>query len=205
VVLGSLLVAVVGVVVLGDRTLDREGLEKALPTKTDVPGYLANRGVVTVLDPPGDDVEGRAVLTGEKLDRQCQVYRANDDPWACDGLRGMGIVGFANEKNVDSRISSLVLAYDGNGAAEKAWRAMVEQTRKLVGGAAEQVAPRAGDESVVFAGKSGSVVTMRIGSVVAQAVTHFDYGYRTGNQPSELKDPIEMWVKVQAEKIEEAL
>jgi hypothetical protein len=200
-----LLVAGVGVVALGDRSLDREGLEKTLPTETDVPGYLANRGTVTVLDPPGDDIEGRAVLTGERLDRQCQVYRANDDPWACDGLRGLGVVGFENEKNVDSRISSYVLAYDSSGAAKKAWRAMVEQTRKLMGVAAERETPRAGDESVVFASESGSVVTMRIGSVVAQAVTYFSYGYPTGNQPSELKDPIEMWVRVQAEKIEEAL
>jgi hypothetical protein len=204
-VLGLLVVAGVGVVALGDRKLDRQGLEKALPTEADVPGYVASRGIVTVLDPPGDDVEGRAVLTGERLDRQCQVYRANDDPWACDGLRGMGVVSFANKKNVDSRIGSYVLAYDGDGAAKKAWREMVEQTRRLMGAAAEREAPRAGDESVVLAGKSGSVVTMRIGSVVAQAVSHFGGGYLTGNQPSEVKDPIEMWAKVQAEKIEEAL
>ena len=190
-----------------DPTLDgSKEINAALPTEKDMPGFMPNRGIEGVLSPPGGDRNGKAVLTGRELGAQCRTYRKQEDGWACQGLQGMGMVGFANTSNVDSRVGSFVLAYKDDDAAETAWKKMVEKTRKELPKAKEQKAPHVGDESQYFVLGTGSVVVLRSGSVVAQAMSFYEYGYKDGAEyADELKDPIRMWSALQVKKMEEAL
>ncbi|MDQ1033181.1 hypothetical protein QF035_010763 [Streptomyces umbrinus] len=210
---GGVLVLLAGALAYAFRagpTLDgSEEVDGALPTDKDLDGYASIGGVVGVLSPPGGyrNEKGKALLTGSQLDAQCRTYRKEKDGWACRGLRGMGMTGFVNTSDVNSRLGSFVLAYKDDAAAGTAFRRMVNESRDDLH-AEEQKEPDVGDESRSFRLESakGSVVVLRCGSVVAQVLSNNGYGY-SGDEGAGGKDadPIRMWADRQAEKIEEAL
>ena len=68
---------------------DTKNINAAIPTENDMPGYVASRGNASVLSPLSGDRNGKAVLTGSKLDDLCETYREEDDGWACQGSQGM--------------------------------------------------------------------------------------------------------------------
>ncbi|KJK40105.1 hypothetical protein UK23_40545 [Lentzea aerocolonigenes] len=175
----------------------------ALPTVDDMPGYRAHRGAGDVLSDPGTGDDGQAVLTGKPLGNLCFSYQNQNDGWACEGLLGLGVVGFVNDSL--ARVGSFVLAYQDEASATKAWSAMVRATRAEHEHAEVRDQPHAGDESRSFVLSTGTITVMRFGSVVAQAVSLSEYGFEDRVvPPSAAKDPIEQWVRVLAEKIEDA-
>lgn len=117
-----------------------------------------------MLTAPSCDRNGKAVVTGNDLDAPCRTYREQKDGWACQSLRGMGIVRFANLSNVDSRVGSFVLAYQNDDAAETAWKVMVEETRKLVPDAEQQKGFEVGDESQSLVVPAGTRVPQLMGT-----------------------------------------
>lgn len=203
----AVLLAALAMYAFRDVTLDSfDDVDAALPTEKDMPGWSANRGIIGTLPPPKGDRKGKLVLVGGKLDGQCRIYRKKSNGWACDGLQGMGMVGYAYNKNVFTRVSSMVLAYEDSGAAEAAWKALVEKTRNEYKKAEEGTGPEVGDESRSFAMRVGTIVVLRSGSVVAQVMSHNDFGFGSGSGTDNARrDPIRMWSSVQAEKIARAL
>lgn len=197
--------AVIAVLMLaGCATLDdAAAVESALPTTKDMPGYSASGGVVSVLDAPKNAGMGKTVYSGDKLAAACARYRRSGDAWACEDLRGLGIAAYQDNENVESRVSSFVLGYRSSGAAKDAWRRAVAQQRKDLPKSKEAAEPAYGDESRTFTTPTGSIVLMRQASVLAIAMSHYDYGYRSDD--SATADPIETWAEVQQQKIEQAL
>jgi hypothetical protein len=215
-----LLVAGLVTYLLQDATVEsRDGVESTLPVSGDMRDWSPNRGVIGTLRPPKGDKKGKIVLTGGRLDRQCEIYRKKSQGWACEGVRGLGTIGYAYDENVFTRVSSLVLTYEDDGAAEDAWQAMTDRTRSELKKLKpeESSSDQVGDESRSFTMPTGTVVVMRSGSVVAQAISHNDYGFDHGGDvdaedpagygevDDARKDPIEKWSTLQAKAVREAL
>jgi hypothetical protein len=179
---------------------DNGAVDRALPTEGDFPGYFANRGVAVVLDPPGGDVDGRVVVTGDALRKQCEHYRGQGDGWACDGLRGLGLVGFADSENVESRVGAYVLSYADAGAAKDAWRTMVDKVRAEQP-AFEERTIAGGDQRAAYGAPQGTLAVLRTGPVVTLTISSFDYGYRA----PEWEDPIGKWTEAVVRKLTAAL
>ncbi|MFD2468271.1 hypothetical protein [Amycolatopsis silviterrae] len=207
-------VVLVGAVACGGPTLDREAaMESALPVEKDVPGFVASGGIDGPLRGPQGMQMGRIALAGDKLAAQCRTYGAEGTGWACDGLVGLGTVGFEDVNNVEARIASFVLAYDGEGSAETAWSKLVDATRANL----HELSPRQGsdpaegDQSQSFTSEVGTTVVARVGSVVVLAMSHYADGYATNLDtaepvsPAHPADPIRTWADVQARKAAAAL
>lgn len=169
---------------------DNGAVDRALPTESDFRGYFANRGIAVILDPPGGDVAGRVVVTGDALRSQCDHYRGQGDGWACDDLRGLGLVGFADSENVESRVGAYVLSYADAGAAKDAWKTMVDKVR-AEHPALEERPIAGGDQRAAYGTPQGTLAVLRTGPVVTLTMSSFDYGYRA----PEREDPIGKWTE----------
>lgn len=205
-----------GYLIFWTPSLDDEAeIEAALPSEADMPGYVENWGILAGLSSPLDEavesdeeLRGKYVLTGGYLDGQCQVYEDEGDGWVCDDLRGIGMVGYADEGNVYSRVGTTLFAYDDRGSAMSAWEATISKVRDEFPEADERAEPEAGDESLTFmmAQEISNITVLRVGSVVAQAVAYNEYGPAVGEEfEQEMKGLIEMWAPLQAETIEAEL
>ncbi|HWE87867.1 MAG TPA: hypothetical protein VG317_00220 [Pseudonocardiaceae bacterium] len=159
---------------------------------------------------PANTKDGRAVLTGAGLAEQCAIYQQQGTGWAGEGIQGLGVVGFENANNVDSRIASFVLAYADDSDAETVWVKMTDATRTQLPQAKQQNSA-VGDQNSSFVTDAGTVVVLRTGSVVAPAMSHSDMGYQGAADPygdttnPDETDPIQMWSTVQARKINAVL
>lgn len=196
----------------GPALHDAAALHSALPVEKDLSGFIASGGIEGALSNPSGIRNGRIVLTGDKLAAQCRRYASQGTGWACDGLTGLGTVGFEDAQNVDSRVSSFVLAYDHSGAAETAWSKLVDATRAYLRGAHPGSGPVEGDESKAFTSVVGTTLVVRAGSVVILEDSNYEFGYDTGSDDTALPlgyahpaDPIRRWADVQTRKVTDAL
>lgn len=196
----------------GGPTLDSAAaLNSALPVQDDISGFTASGGIDEALSAPQGIQMGRVALTGGKLAAQCRTYTSQGTGWACDGLIGLGTVGFEDDQNVDSRVSSYVLAYDGADSAGTAWSKLVDATRTYLKGAKEGSGPAEGDQSRYFSSQVGTTAVVRVGSVVILEDSNYQYGYATGSGDTlpygyaHPPDPIHRWADVQTRKVIAAL
>lgn len=216
----ALLVAGLAGYLFRDAVIEsRDGVESTLPAAGTMRDWSPNRGVIGTIRPPKGDKDGKIMLTGDRLGRQCAIYRKKSQEWVCEGVRGLGTIGYADDENVFTRVSSFVLTYEDDDAAEAAWQRMTDETRselkklKPEEGSPEQL----GEESQSFTMATGTVIVMRSGSVVTQAISHNDYGFArdddadpedlaaTGPLDNGVEDPIEKWSTLQAATVRKAL
>jgi hypothetical protein len=181
-------------------TLDPADLDTVLPTERDLPGFVPFDGLTGSLSMPAENVEGRAVLTGAKLDEQCRIWQRENDGWACQDLDGAGMVVLELSENVFFRVLSNVLAYSDEGAAVAAWDGLVADIRREVPDAGQRSAEDLGDENLVFTIPSATVLAIRHGAVVVECIV-WDGSDQVSAQ--EERDMAERWPALQLNKIDE--
>ncbi|WP_262697757.1 MULTISPECIES: hypothetical protein [Streptomyces] len=185
-------------------TLDAADMDAALPTKRDLPGFVPYDGLTGALSVPSGNKEGRSVLAGTDLDKQCRKWRKEGDGWACRHLRGAGMVVLERSENVFFRVKSDVLAYDDEDAAEAAWGGLVadnrEKIHKIRG--AKEHSSDLGDAALSFEAPGVTVLAIRTGTVVVEAIV-----WDGSDQVSEADEDamVEKWPALQLSKIEKQL
>ncbi|MFS7877416.1 hypothetical protein ACEYXF_29375 [Streptomyces asiaticus] len=185
-------------------TLDAADMDAALPTKRDLPGFVPHDGLTGALSVPADNKEGRSVLAGTGLDKQCRKWREEGDGWACRHLHGAGMVVLERSENVFFRVKSDVLAYDDQDAAEAAWDGLVaanrEEIHKIRG--AEEHSSDLGDAALSFEAPGVTVLAIRVETVVVEAIV-----WDGSDQVSEADEDamVEKWPALQLSKIEKQL
>lgn len=199
-----LLAGGLGLYLLSPPVLDEtDKIAATLIDKDDMPGYSPSPGIAPPkLSPDNPGMDGRQVVMAGKLADKCRDFREDGDGWACDGLLGMGVVGFSDDSNVDRRVSTTIYAYDGTGAAEATWDKLKSETPGDVLEPADDAPPEIGDQRAWFTSGTGRLIVWRTGTVVAQAEVNDAF---PGSRPAELADVLKAWSTLQATTIEEAL
>lgn len=204
--------AVVAFVVLpgGGPVLDNaSAVRSAMPSAKDMHNWEPSGGIIGALPEPAGQ-RTPAVLTGHDLRERCGFLAEKSAGWACDGLRGLGLCGFEFDPNVDVRVGCTVLAYDSDDAAKSAWAKVASadwRRLRALHWQPDASLPAAGDQSRSFSSNAGSLVVIRSGSVVAEAISSSDLGpFDTGPgaDPAH-RDPIRMWSSQLARTITAAL
>lgn len=185
-------------------TLDVADLDAALPTERDLPGFIAFDGLTGALSVPPDNAEGRVVLAGAELDEQCRTWRNERDDWACQDLRGVGMVSLELAENVFFRVHSTALAYEDEDAAEAAWDGLAANIRDDVLDIpnAEEQPSDVGDAAVSFAAPGVTALAIRAETVVVEAIV-WDGSDQVSEEDE--RDMVEKWLALQISKIEELL
>ncbi|WP_211126774.1 hypothetical protein [Streptomyces yatensis] len=185
-------------------TLDAADVDAALPTKRDLPGFIPHDGLTGSLSVPTDNKDGRSVLAGAGLDKQCRTWRKEGDGWACRHLHGAGMVVLERSKNVFFRVKSDVLAYDDEDAAKAAWDGLVADNRGKIDKipAAKEHSSDLGDAGRSFEAPGVTVLAIRIETVVVEAII-----WDGSDQVSEGDEEamVKKWPALQLSKIEKQL
>ncbi|MFT9474026.1 hypothetical protein [Streptomyces sp. 11-1-2] len=185
-------------------TLDAADVDAVLPTKRDLPGFIPHDGLTGSLSVPTGNKDGRSVLAGADLDKQCRKWRKEGDDWACRHLRGVGMVVLERSENVFFRVKSDVLAYDDEDAAKAAWNGLVAANRDAIDKipAAKEHSSDLGDAGRTFEAPGVTVLAIRIETVVMEAII-WDGSDQVSKEDEDAM--VKKWPTLQLSKIEERL
>ena len=183
-------------------TLEPGQLAGVLPTERDLPGFVPYDGLTGALSVPSDNDEGRLVLTGDRLEQQCRTWRSEGDGWACQHVRGVGMVVLEYGENVYFRVMSNVVAYDDEKAAKAGYRGLIADTRTRAPKDTREGAPGLGDASRSFETDGITGMVVRVETVVLE-LSIWDGSDQVS--PADERDMVKRWPALQLKKLEKAL